>query len=66
LYDIGYKKNAFKIHDNKNYWEMVKYMQEKSWYELTKQELEYINLQIEAEISTEEFKSTLGLKNERD
>jgi hypothetical protein len=66
LYDIGYKKDAFKIHDGKSYWEMMKYLQEKSWYQLDKRELEYINTQIDLEITTEEFKATLGLKNEFD
>jgi len=64
MYDIGYKKKiGVKIYNGLSYWESVKRMQEKCSYNLTNQELQYINQQIEAEISTEEFKATMGLQN---
>jgi hypothetical protein len=39
-------------------------MQSKIEANYTKNELKYINDQIECEISVEEFKATMGLKNE--
>lgn len=65
LYDIGYKHiENFKLREGMGYWETVKYMQQKCDYNLNKNELQYINQQIEAEIDTQEFKTTMGLKNE--
>lgn len=66
LYDIGYKRKTFKIQDNTNYWEMIKLLQNKCSYKLSTEELRYINQQLEAEISSEIFKATMGLKIERD
>jgi hypothetical protein len=62
IYDIGYKKKlGVKIYNGLSYWESVKKMQEKCSYNLDRRQLRYINQQIEAEISTEEFKATMGL-----
>jgi len=64
IYDIGYKKKiGVKIYNGLSYWESVKRMQEKHSYNLNKNELLYVNQQIEAEISTQEFKATMGLLN---
>jgi hypothetical protein len=61
LYNIRKNKRFFKIQGD--YWETIKKMQENTGYNLTPQELQYINQQIEAEISQEIFKSSMGLKN---
>lgn len=64
LYDVAVKQTEnIKIRNKMSYWETVKYYQQKCSYNLTKQELLYINQQIENEIETEEFKATMGLKN---
>jgi hypothetical protein len=61
FYDIGSYKHWFKIQGD--YWETMKKLQEKCSYKLTQQEYDYINQQIEDEISLEYFKSSMGLKN---
>lgn len=61
LYNIQKNKHFFKIQGN--YWETVKRLQEKVSYNLTKQEYEYVNQQINAEMDYENFKSDMGLKN---
>jgi hypothetical protein len=64
LYDVQYKKKeVFKFRKNESYWEAQKRLQQNCQYKLSTEELKYINQQIEAEISTEEFKATMGLKN---
>jgi hypothetical protein len=61
LYGIKYKKVFFKIQGD--YWDTMKKMQESQTYTLTQKQLDYINQQIETEISTEIFKSIMGLNN---
>jgi hypothetical protein len=61
IYNIQKNSKFFKI--QADYWETIKKMQELVSYKLTKQEYDYINQQIEAEISQEIFKSDMGLKN---
>lgn len=61
LYNIQRNKKFFKIEGD--YWETMKRLQEKISYNLTLAEYHHINEQIEAEISTEIFRSNMGLKN---
>jgi hypothetical protein len=61
LYNIQYNRKFYKIQGD--YWETMKRMQENTSYNLTKQELEHINQQIDKEMSMEIFKSDMGLKN---
>lgn len=60
LYDIGKMRRAYKIQDS--YWETMKRLQEQVSYQLTKQEYDYINEQIENIMSLHIFKSDMGLK----
>lgn len=60
LYAI--KRNEFFYKIEQDYWTTMKKLQEKVSYNLTKQEYEYINQEIEKEISMELFKSDMGLK----
>lgn len=65
FYDIRGKKEKNKRNiKGMSPWEQIKYYQEKCSYNLTKHEYEYINQQIHNEIFCEEFKATMGLKNE--
>jgi hypothetical protein len=61
LYDIQHNKQFYKIQGD--YWETMKRLQEKVSYNLTKAEYDYVNQEINAEMSMELFKSDMGLKN---
>jgi hypothetical protein len=61
LYGIKHNKQFFKIQDN--YWDTIKRLQEKISYNLTLQEYEYVNQQIQMEMDYEYFRSNMGLKN---
>jgi hypothetical protein len=60
LYNIGKYRKFFKIQGD--YWETMKRLQEMVSYNLTKAQYDYINEQIEAIMSTQIFKSDMGLK----
>lgn len=60
LYNIKRNKNFYRIQDD--YWETIKRLQEKVSYHLTQQEYNYINQQIQNEMSLEIFKASMGLK----
>jgi hypothetical protein len=60
LYSIGKYKKFFKIQGD--YWETMKRLQEQVSYNLTLQEYDYINEQIEAIMSMHIFRSDMGLK----
>lgn len=59
IYGIKYKYNFFKIMDN--YWDTMKMLQESNVSKLSTQQLQYVNQEIEKEISIEYFKSVMGL-----
>jgi hypothetical protein len=60
LYPIESYKKWFRI--GKDYWETMKRLQEKVSYNLTQEEYDYVNQQIESIISQHIFKSSMGLK----
>lgn len=62
LYGIKARKQFMKIEGA--YWDTMKYIQELCDYHLTQEEADYINKQIELQISIEIFKSSMGLKSE--
>lgn len=62
-YDVKYKKIYFKIIED--YWTTQQLIERRRVQKLTQQELQLINEQIEAEFSTEELKTLMGLKNEQ-
>jgi hypothetical protein len=61
LYGIKHRKMYYKIRDS--YWETMKLLQDSATKQLTQEEAEYVNQQIELDISTEYFKSNMGLNN---
>jgi hypothetical protein len=61
LYPIQSYKHFYRIQGT--YWETMKRMQDKVSYNLTKQQYDYINEQIEAIMSTHLFRSSMGLTN---
>lgn len=63
IYEVQFKsKELFRYRKDETYWEAQKRIQQNVQYKLSTEELQYINQQIEKEISTEEFKATMGLK----
>lgn len=61
IYGIKHKKRFYKIKDA--YWDTMKYLQEMSHYNLTPEQFDYVNQQIESEFSYEYFKSSMGLNS---
>jgi hypothetical protein len=61
LYGIKHRKMMYKIRDS--YWETMKILQDAAVKQLTEEQKEYVNKQIELEISEEYFKSSMGLNN---
>jgi len=59
LNNIKYRKTQYKIQGQ--YWEFMKTIEKIRTDKLNKLELEYINKQIEAEFSSEELKTVLGI-----
>jgi hypothetical protein len=59
MYGIQFKKKFIKIKDN--YWDTMKLLQETDVSKLSTEQLQYVNQEIENEISNEYFKSTMGL-----
>jgi len=62
LYGIKSRQKFYKIEGA--YWETMKYIQEMANYNLTQEEADYINKQIENMIAIEIFKSSMGLNSE--
>lgn len=60
LYDVAFRQENIKIIGG--YWETMKRIERTAFYHLTTEQYELINQQIEAEFSTEELKSMMGLK----
>jgi hypothetical protein len=60
LYDIGKTKHFYQIQGD--YWTTMKRLQEKVSYNLTKQEYDYINQEIDQIMSIHYFKAGMGLK----
>lgn len=63
LYGIKSRKQNHKIEGA--YWDTMKYIQELCDYNLTQEEADYINKQIENQIAIEIFKSSMGLNSEQ-
>lgn len=61
LYDVAYREENIKIIGG--YWETMKKIERTAFYHLTTEQYILINQQIEAEFSTEELKSMMGLKH---
>jgi hypothetical protein len=59
IYGIKYKKQFIKI--KANYWDTMKLLMESTTTQLSTQQLEYVNQQIEKQISYSYFKSIMGL-----
>lgn len=60
LYDIGHRKFQYKI--IKDYWTTMQKIEKRQTFQLTKEQVDYINYQMLAEFDIEELKSVLGLK----
>jgi len=61
VYDIKLRHTTYKIHGD--YWSTIQRLEKVRTDILTEQEAQYVNQQVDAEFSTEELRSVLGLKN---
>jgi hypothetical protein len=62
MYDIDYRKESIKI--QQDFWETMKSIEKINTRMYSREQLKYINQQVDAEFNSEELKSMLGLKKE--